>query len=132
LTEPSEDAVAFDRFLAGSPPEVAAIARGLRLAVLEAFPEAVEWFDPGNGLLAFGSRRAMRDLYFAIIPHKAHVNLQLVDGVDLPNPDARIEGTGKRARHVRVRSLVDITSPWLSAAVAAQVAVRSARGGASS
>jgi hypothetical protein len=124
VTEPSEDAVAFDLFLGASAPEVADIARALRLAVLEAFPDAVEWFDPGDGLLAFGSRRAMRDLYFAIIPHKAHVNLQLVDGVDLPNPDGRIEGTGKRARHVKVRSVDDTGAPWLKAAITAQVAHR--------
>ena len=46
----------------------------------------------------------MRDFLFAIIPHKAYVNLQLADGVDLPNRDGRIEGTGKRIRHVKVRS----------------------------
>ena len=49
----------------------------------------------------------MRDFWFAIIPHTAHVNLQLADGADLPNPDGRIEGTGKRIRHVKVRSVED-------------------------
>jgi hypothetical protein len=124
MTDRSEDAVAFDRFLAASTPEVAAIAGALRQAVTEAMPDAVEWFDPGDGLLAFGATRTMRDLLFAIIPHKAHVNLQLVDGIDLPNPDGRIEGTGKRARHVKVRSVADIDTPWLRAAVAAQLAYR--------
>ena len=57
----------------------------------------------------------MRDFCFAIIPHKAHVNLQLADGVDLPNPDGRIEGTGKRIRHVKVRSVEDARAPWLRA-----------------
>jgi hypothetical protein len=70
----------------------------------------------------------MRDLLFAIIPHAAHVNLQLVDGVDLPNPDGRIEGTGKRARHVKVRSLSDIEAPWLKAAISAQLAIRQPAG----
>jgi hypothetical protein len=124
VTEPSEDAVAFDLFLGGSSAEVAEIARALRLTVLAAFPDAIEWFDPGNGLLAFGSRRAMRDLYFAVIPHKAHVNLQLADGVDLPNLDGKIEGTGKRVRHVKVRSVEDASARWVRDAVAAQVANR--------
>ena len=31
----------------------------------------------------------MRDLLFAIIPHEAHVNLQLADGADLPDPGRR-------------------------------------------
>jgi hypothetical protein len=98
VTGPSEDAAAFERLLGASTPEVAAIARAVRLAVLLAFPGAVEWFDPGNGLLAIGSRRSMRDLLLAIVPHAAHVNLQLIDGVDLPNREGRIEGTGMRAR----------------------------------
>ena len=124
MTDASPDAVAFDRFLAGSTPEVAAIARQVRLTVLAAMPDAVEWFDPSDGVLAFGATRTMREMTVAIVPHKAHVNVQLVDGVDLPNPDGRIEGTGKRARHVKVRSIDDATAPWLKAAIAAQVAIR--------
>jgi hypothetical protein len=66
----------------------------------------------------------MRDFAFAIIPHTAHVNLQLADGIDLPNPDGRIEGTGKRVRHIKVRSIEDARSPWVRAAIAAEVAHR--------
>jgi hypothetical protein len=127
MTQTSEDAVAFERLLEESTPEVAATARAVRLAVLGQFPGAVEWFDAGNRLLAFGATRTMRDLQFAIIPHRAHVNLQLVDGVDLPNPDRRIEGTGKRARHVTVRTVEEATAPWLVAAVSAQLAAHAAR-----
>jgi hypothetical protein len=120
----SEDALAFDRHLDATAPAVADIARTLRTTVLEAFPGAIEWFDPGNGLLAIGSQRAMRDLLFAIIPHKSHVNLQLADGVDLPDPGGRIEGTGKRIRHVKVRSVADASAPWLRSVIDAQVAYR--------
>ena len=120
----SEDAAAFDRHLDATAPAVADIARALRLTVLDGFPGARETFDRGDGLLAFGVGGSMRDFYFAIIPHKAHVNLQLADGVDLPNPDGRIEGTGKRVRHVKVRSIEDATAPWLRAAIVAQLAYR--------
>ena len=120
----SDDALAFDRFLDARAPAVAEAARALRLTVLQAFPDAVETFDPADGLLAIGTGRSMRDFSFAIIPHKAHVNLQLADGADLPNPDGRIEGTGKRVRHVKVRSVEDATAPWLRAAIAAQLAYR--------
>jgi hypothetical protein len=120
----SEDAVAFDRHLEATAPAVADIARAVRLTVLEGFPEAIEWFDPGNGLLAIGSRRAMRDLLFAIIPHKAHVNLQLADGAELPDLDGRIEGTGKRIRHVKVRSVEEAAAPWVRAVISAEIAYR--------
>lgn len=120
----TEEAAAFSRHLDATAPAVADIARALRMTVLEGFPDAIETFDPGDGLLAFGTKRSMRDLYFAIIPHKSHVNLQLADGADLPNPDGRIEGTGKRIRHVKVRSIEDAGAPWVRAAIAAQVACR--------
>jgi hypothetical protein len=93
--------------------------------VLDAFSDAVETFDAADGLLAIGTGRSMRDFSFAIIPHKAHVNLQLADGADLPNPDGRIEGTGKRVRHVKVRSVEDAGAPWVRAAIAAQLGRRS-------
>jgi hypothetical protein len=101
VTEPSEDAVAFERLLGASTPGAAGVARALRLTVLERTPGAV--------------------------PHRAHVNLQLADGVDLPDPEGRIEGTGKRVRHVKVRSVEDAGSAWLRAVVAAQVAHRGPR-----
>jgi hypothetical protein len=120
----SDDAAAFDRHLDATAPAVADIARAVRLTVLDAFPDAVETFDSGDGLLAIGTGRSMRAFLFAIIPHKAYVNLQLADGADLPNPDGRIEGTGKRVRHVKVRSVEDARAPWLRAAIAAQLAYR--------
>ena len=120
----SDDALAFDRHVEATAPAVADVARALRLAVLAGFPEATETFDRGDGLLAFGTGLSMRAFLFAIIPHKSWVNLQLADGVDLPNPDGRIEGTGKRIRHVKVRSVEDAGAPWLRTVIAAQVAHR--------
>jgi hypothetical protein len=121
----SDDALAFDRHLDAIAPAVADIARALRMTVLEGFPDAVETFDQADGLLAIGTGRSIRAFSFAIIPHKAHVNLQLADGADLPNPDGHIEGTGKRVRHVKVRSVEDARASWVRAAIAAQLAHRS-------
>ncbi len=126
MTDDSQDLAAFERFLGTLAPDVADIARALRAAVLEQLPGAIETFDPGSGLLAIGTGRSLRDLQFAIVPHTAHVNLQLVDGVDLPNHDGRIEGTGKRARHVKARSVADARSTWTRAAIAAQLEHRAA------
>jgi hypothetical protein len=126
VTESSADALAFDRRLDATAPAVADIARALRRTVLEVFPAAIEVFDPGDGILVIGTGRSMRDFLFAIIPHKAHVNLQLADGVDLPDPDGRIEGSGKRIRHVKVRSVEEAGAPWVHAVIAAQLAHRGA------
>jgi hypothetical protein len=120
----SEDAIAFDRHLDATAPGVADIARAPRDTVLAEFPGAVETFDAADGLLAIGRGRSMRDFVFAIIPHRAHVNLQLADGAELPNADGRIEGTGKRIRHVKLRSVADTRSDWLRGAIRAQLAYR--------
>jgi hypothetical protein len=120
----SAEALSFDRYLADKRPAVAETARALRATVLAGFPGAVETFDPADGLLAIGPARSMRAFWFAIIPHTAHVNLQLADGVDLPNPDGMIEGSGKRIRHIKIRSVEAASSAPVVAAIRAQLAAR--------
>jgi uncharacterized protein DUF1801 len=113
-----------EKLLEPHAPAVAATARALRAAILEAAPAFVEQVDFGNRLIAFGRSMKMRDLTFAVIPHTSHVNLQLADGVDLPDPDGLIEGTGKRIRHVKVRSVEAAASPAVLAVIGAQVEAR--------
>jgi hypothetical protein len=83
--------------------------------------------DWGNHLLAYSLGERMRDLAFAIIAHKAHVNLQLADGVDLADPDGLVEGTGKRIRHVKCRSVEDCDRPALRRLIDQQIAATRAK-----
>ena len=124
LGAPGPTADDFETLLQPHTRAVAETARALRLVLAAAFPDAVEQVDFGNKLLAVGRSMAMRDLAFAIIPHSAHVNLQLPDGVDLPDPDGLIEGTGKRIRHVKIRSVEAASSAAVRAIVDAQVGLR--------
>lgn len=114
----------WDEVLARHTPKVQAAAQAMLGLLLEELPDAVVRFDRGNGLLAVGSGSGMRDLLFALIPHAGWLNLQLADGADLPNPDGLVEGTGKRIRHVKIRSAEAAVSPAVRAAVRAQVAAR--------
>ena len=114
-----------ERLLAGHPVEQRAIERALFELVCAALPSAVIQVDEHDGLIALGTSTRMRDVLFAIIPHTAHVNLQLADGVDLPDPAAILEGTGKRVRHVKVRSVDDLERLPIGDLVRAQVAYRS-------
>ena len=114
----------FERVLEGNAPEVQAIAKRVRALVFERMPDAVEWIDLGNGLGAYGTEKKMSALLFAIIPHKAHVNLQFADGVELDDPDGLVEGTGKRIRHVKFRSLPDVDRASARRLVDQQIALR--------
>jgi len=112
----------WDENLASHAPDVQAAARALDAIIRDELPDVVVQYDPGNGLLAFGRSMRMRDLLFALIPHAGWVNLQLADGALLPNPDGLIEGTGKRIRHIKVRSAQAARDPRIRAAIRAQIA----------
>jgi hypothetical protein len=114
----------WDEVLARHTPEIQAAAHAMLGVVLEELPDAVVRFDRGNGLLAVGTGSGMSDLLFALIPHAAWLNLQLADGADLPNPDGLIEGTGKRIRHVKIRSAEAAVSAPVRSVVQAEVAAR--------
>lgn len=109
--------------LAGHSPAVQAAAGVLEALIREELPEVVVQFDPGNRLLAFGRSMKMRGLLFALIPHAGWINLQLADGALLPNPDSLIEGTGKRIRHIKVRSPVAARDPRVREAIRGQLAM---------
>jgi hypothetical protein len=121
---PSDVEADVARLLAGHPSEQQAVEQALRAAIRRELPGAVEQVDFGNKLIAFGRSMKMRGLLFAIIAHKSWVNLQLADGGDLPNLHGRIEGTGKRIRHIKVRSVDDASSVPVLAAIRAQLAAR--------
>jgi hypothetical protein len=109
-----------DELLQRSSPEVRAIALRLREVIRETLPDALESVDLPDNLLAFGSGGRLRDLVVGIIPHSAHVNVQFADAVDLPDPAGLLQGTGKRIRHVKNRSVVDADRTALRALVRAQ------------
>ena len=109
--------------------EVRAIFNELVRVCRDAMPGATEQLDLPDHLLAFGfgppgGGVRMRGLAVALIPHAAHVNVQLADGAMLDDPTGIVEGTGKRIRHVKCRSLDDVARPGLRALLVEQAARR--------
>lgn len=84
-------------------PDMAPITTALR--------DAIERANPGLSCkLAWGFPCwSGNERIFSIIAHKAHCNLQLWYGADLAAAHSkRIEGTGKRLRHVKIRRISEI------------------------
>jgi hypothetical protein len=119
-----------DALLADHGPEVRAIFGALTALVREAMPDANEQLDLPDHLLAFGfgppGGTRLRDFAVALVPHRAHVNVQLADGALLDDPTGIIEGTGKRIRHVKCGSVDDVNLPALRAILVQQAAQRRA------
>ena len=114
-------------------PAIRNVFSAVRELAREVMPDAQEQVDLPDRLLAFGfgppGGVRMRGLAVALIPHTAHVNVQLADGAQLPDPTGIVEGTGKRIRHVKCRSVEDVGRPALRELIAAQAVRRRATQG---
>ena len=98
----------FDEFMERPVPELRPIAERLREIVVEIDPHTVEVVRLGDRAANYGvGPNKMSEGYSYILPHKNWVNLGFYKGVDLPDPAGLMEGTGKKLRHVKVRSLED-------------------------
>jgi uncharacterized protein DUF1801 len=111
-------------------PQIRGIFDELLRVCRDAMPGATEQLDLPDHLVAFAFRPAggvrLRDFAVALIPHAAHVNVQLADGALLDDPTGIVEGTGKRIRHVKCRSLDDVARPALRALLEQQASRRRA------
>ncbi|MDQ2935578.1 MAG: DUF1801 domain-containing protein [Chloroflexota bacterium] len=117
-----------DSLFERSAPGVPEIFIALQALVREVMPDASEQLDVPDRLVAFGfgppGGVRMPGLAVALIPHAAHVNVQLADGAALADPSGIVEGTGKRIRHVKCRTLEDVTRPQLRALLEEQARLR--------
>src|SRR5439155_26854386 len=68
-----------EELLAASSAGVRPIVERLRSLVAETLPDVTETVDLPDRLLGYGTGPRLRDAVLAIIPHGAHVNVQLPD-----------------------------------------------------
>lgn len=102
-----------DEFLVDYDPAVQQLAIKLRTLLLEVFPNAVEQFDKPAKLIGYGFAKTYKGLVCAITLQKSYVNLMFSRGTELLDPHNLLEGTGKKARHVKIRQLEEIDNPAL-------------------
>ena len=80
----------------------------LRSIILETDPEACEVVRLGDRAATYGlGPRKMIDGYAYLMPHRAWVNLGFFRGATLDDRQRLLEGTGKKMRHLKVRTLTD-------------------------
>ena len=108
-----------DSFLATYDANIRAIVQHTNRLLLESIPEVVETQDKEN--LGYGIGQGYSDLIFVLTPHKKHVNLGFFDAYKLDDPDDLLEGTGKRHRHVKLKSETDLQNPALLRLISAAI-----------
>lgn len=94
-----------DEFIATYTTEVAELSRQLRAFVLAQAPESVEQLHVGWRVISYESGSK----FCAIAPHANWVNLQFHQGASLGDPDGLLEGTGKSMRHVKIKTVDDLS-----------------------
>ena len=111
-----------DRFLEGFAPDIRAVAQQVRTLVASITPDADENLKLGWKVIWYGFGPKMPAQFAVLMPTKAHVGLGLAHGAELPDAKRRLEGTGKRMRHVKLRTEEDVADPAIAALLRAEVA----------
>ncbi|HRQ40886.1 MAG TPA: DUF1801 domain-containing protein [Chloroflexota bacterium] len=84
----------------------------LREIIFSIHPQACEVVRLGDRAATYGlGPKKMSEGYVYILPYTAWVNLGFYRGVDLHDPDGLLEGTGKKLRHVKIRTVAEADNP---------------------
>jgi hypothetical protein len=102
----------FEDLMEIASSEMRPIAQRLREIVVEVDPDTVEVVRLGDRAATYGvGPKKMSEGYVYVMPHQKWVNLGFYKGADLPDPAGLLEGTGKKLRHIKVRSMEDAERP---------------------
>ena len=110
------------QLLAPCTPEVREVALRLRTLVSDVVPDATEELDHPARLIAYTFiPGTYKGLFVAIALHQSHADLMFSKGVELQeqDPSGLLEGTGKKARHIRFRGVEGLDDPQIRTLVAA-------------
>lgn len=102
-----------EKFLGAFSPEIAKIALRVRAFVLEQAPLAHELVEDTDDVvvMAYAFTERPGDAFCRIVVNAESVDLGFDDGARLPDPQKLLDGSGRRARHLRLQSLDDLREP---------------------
>jgi Domain of unknown function (DU1801) len=115
----------FDEIIEGCDPQIAAIASALKARITAVHLDHVEIVWPRMKIASYGvGPKKMSEHYAYIAPQTKHVNLGFYHGAALNDPTGMLEGAGKNLRHVKIRSLADVSTKELGDLLKASLAAR--------
>jgi hypothetical protein len=116
-----------EEFLSTFPPEIEMLANELRALVKETTPNVKEAVYTGWKLIGYRVKQGRRDAYFCFIaPFPNRIMLGFEYGIQLFDPNLRLEGEGTQVRYLTVREKEDIDPESFRAFIveAAQIALQ--------
>jgi hypothetical protein len=113
-----------DAFLAKFTPQVERQARAALERMRARLPGAWQLvYDNYNALaIAFGANDTLSGVVFSIALYPRWVSLFFARGVELPDPDGLLQGTGRGIRHIVLKDIALFDNPAVEALIAAALA----------
>lgn len=106
--------------VAAQAPQHAGTLSVLRDIAHAGHPDGVETASRRERSVSWGFDGGKATHWYAYaMPHAAHVNLGFFHGTRLPDPEERLEGTGKALRHVKLTNADSARSASVAALLTA-------------
>ena len=102
-----------DTFLAKYDQQVHTHALILREVLFKNLPNIIEQIDIPARMIAYCYGQKYVEMICTIIPSKKGLKLGFSYGVDLPDPEKLLEGTGKISQYIEIKSDKQIKSAAL-------------------
>jgi len=104
----------FEHTIQSFSDDIKVIARQTRKLIQATLPGVVEVVWAKQKITGFGTGTKKKTEHFCwVMPNKNHVTLGFNYGSELPDPNHLLEGTGKLFRHVKVKSVENLSDPDL-------------------
>jgi hypothetical protein len=107
-----------DAFLSQYDEQVFSNALKLREVLFANLPDIIEQLDISAKMIAYCYGQKYSEMICTIIPSKKGLKLGFYKGIDLPDPDNLLEGSGKISRYVEINSDKQIKSAALKKLIA--------------
>ncbi len=100
----------FEQAIASFSDDIKQIARQTRKLIYDILPDVVEvvWVKQKNTGYGTGIKKKTEHFCW-IMPASKHVNLGFNYGAELPDPKNLLEGTGKLFRHIKIKSVEQLS-----------------------
>jgi hypothetical protein len=117
----------FEELISSIDEELGSICNVLRDLISKLHQNHIEVVWKNQNIVSYGvGPKKMSEHYVYIGIYKKHVNLGFYHGVSLDDPNGLLEGTGKRLRHVKIKSISEAKNPEIKALIAEAIAEREA------
>jgi hypothetical protein len=104
----------FDQIIDGCDAPIATIVHALKARITAMHRDHVEIVWPRMRIASYGvGPKKMSEHYAYIAPQTKHVNLGFYYGASLKDPAGLLEGAGRNLRHIKIRSLAEVSKKEL-------------------